>query len=171
MQEDNSGWTFSLVEALLLTHILAINNTLKLKFLNDGFGYYKHTFIDGLEWCGLHNSMDLLWCFYQLFGLSFWRHPFTAEDPLVSKWCDAKFLQTCSDEETNSSTSWMPWRWVHFQQILIFGWIIPLTWFLHFLEKMRVVVACEKLVMVSCGYFSALLHWSLVRFGWLLGGC
>ncbi len=22
--------------------------------------------------------------FYQLFGLSFWRHPFTAEDPLVS---------------------------------------------------------------------------------------
>ncbi len=21
----------------------------------------------------------LLWCFYQLFGLSFWRHPFTAE--------------------------------------------------------------------------------------------
>ncbi len=25
----------------------------------------------------------LLWCFYQLFELSFWRHPFTAEDPLV----------------------------------------------------------------------------------------
>ncbi len=24
----------------------------------------------------------LLWCFYQLFGLSFWRHPFTAEDPI-----------------------------------------------------------------------------------------
>ncbi len=33
-----------------------------------------------MEWCGL------LWCFYQLFGLSFWRHPFTAEDPLVNKW-------------------------------------------------------------------------------------
>ncbi len=32
-------------------------------------------------------------CFYQLFGLSFWRHPFTAEDPLVSKWCNATFLQ------------------------------------------------------------------------------
>ncbi len=25
--------------------------------------------------------------FYQLFELSFWRHPFTAEDPLVNKWC------------------------------------------------------------------------------------
>ncbi len=36
--------------------------------------------IAGLERCGL------LWCFYQLFGLSFWRHPFTAEDPLLSKW-------------------------------------------------------------------------------------
>ncbi len=32
---------------------------------------------DVLEWC------RLLWCIYQLFGLSFWRHPFTAEDPLV----------------------------------------------------------------------------------------
>ncbi len=31
-----------------------------------------HKFLtDGLEWC------VLLWCFYQLFGLSFWRHPFT----------------------------------------------------------------------------------------------
>ncbi len=31
--------------------------------------------------------VDFLWCLYQLFFvLSFWRHPFTAEDPLVSKW-------------------------------------------------------------------------------------
>ncbi len=43
----------------------------------------------GVVWitCGL------LWCFYQLFGLSFWRHPFTAEDPLLSKWCNATFFQ------------------------------------------------------------------------------
>ncbi len=40
---------------------------------------------------------------------SFWRHPFTAEDPLVSKWYNAKFLQICSDEETNSFTFWMAW--------------------------------------------------------------
>ncbi len=34
-------------------------------------------------------------CFLQInsFVLSFWRHPFTAEDPLASKWCNAKFLQ------------------------------------------------------------------------------
>ncbi len=46
------------------------------------------------------NRLNYLWCFYQL--LSFWRHPFTSEDPLVSKWCDAKCLQFCSNEETNS---------------------------------------------------------------------
>ncbi len=34
----------------------------------------------------------LIVMFYKLFGLSFWRHPFTAEDPLVSKWCKAEFL-------------------------------------------------------------------------------
>ncbi len=38
-------------------------------------------------------SFGLLWCFKKLFGLSFWRHPFNAEDPLVSKRCNAKFLQ------------------------------------------------------------------------------
>ncbi len=44
----------------------------------------------GVVWitCGL------LWCFYQLFGLSFWRHPFTAEHPLLRHWCRDTFLQT-----------------------------------------------------------------------------
>ncbi len=45
------------------------------------------------------NWTGLLWCFYQLFGVSFWRHPFTVEDPLWSKWWNAKFLQICSYEE------------------------------------------------------------------------
>ncbi len=80
------------------------------------FVYFKNTafhktLTDGLEGCGL-------WCFYQLFGLSFWRHPFTSEDPLVSKSWNATFLQICSDEETNSSRTWMSWRWIHF------GWIM-----------------------------------------------
>ncbi len=39
----------------------------------------------------------------QLFWLSFWRHPFTAED-LVKKWCNYTFLQICSDDGTNVST-------------------------------------------------------------------
>ncbi len=40
---------------------------------------------DGLVW--------IIVTFYQMFGLPFWRHPFTAEYPLVSKWCNATFLQ------------------------------------------------------------------------------
>ncbi len=40
-----------------------------------------------------------MWCSYQLLELSFWRHPFTAEDPLLSKWCNATFLQIYSNEE------------------------------------------------------------------------
>ena len=45
-------------------------------------------------WTGvLWITCGLLWCFYQLFGLSFWRHPFTAEHPLLRHWCNATFLQ------------------------------------------------------------------------------
>ncbi len=76
------------------------------------------------------SRVDYLWIivmfFYQLFRLSFWRHPFTAEDQLVSKWWNAKFLQICSDEETNSST-WMASKRVNFLQIFPFGWTIPLN--------------------------------------------
>ncbi len=35
------------------------------------------------------------WSFYHLFDLSFLQNPFTAEDPLIRKWCNAKFLQIC----------------------------------------------------------------------------
>ncbi len=70
--------------------------------------------IDRLEWCGLHVDCDV---FNQLFGLSFWRYPFTAKDPLVSKF---------KIQRTNSSTSWMAWRWFDFQQIYIFGLTICL---------------------------------------------
>ncbi len=41
------------------------------------------------------SCVDYLWIivmFFQLFELSFWRHPFTAENPLVSKWCNAIFF-------------------------------------------------------------------------------
>ncbi len=68
---------------------------------------------------------DVLW----VFGLSFWRHPFTADNLLVSKWCNAKFLQICSNEEQKKKyiKSWMAWGWVHFQQFFIFGWTITLS--------------------------------------------
>ncbi len=55
----------------------------------DGF-YYERTQGGLFQWKKCYNGIwteamvvdcGLLWtCFYQLFGLSFWRHPFTAED-------------------------------------------------------------------------------------------
>ncbi len=53
------------------------------------FAYYKQFFTSedvkwwtGVMWiaCELINKL-----FYQLFGLSFWRHPFTAEDPFSNQ--------------------------------------------------------------------------------------
>ncbi len=59
------------------------------------------------------------WCLYQPFELLFWRHPFPAVDPLVSKWCDAKFLQFKND--LIDCTSWMAWGWIHLQQLSLLG--------------------------------------------------
>ncbi len=102
---DSEETTFSLENQyygfILWTRILAGSDDLKLKTCS--FWFHK-TLTDGLEWCAL------LWCFYQLFGLSFWRHPFTTEDPLVSKW----WLHFFKSEETNSFTTWKAWGWVHF---------------------------------------------------------
>ncbi len=44
----------------------------------------------------LFTRIDCCDVFNQLFGLSFWWHPFTEDDPLVNKACNATFLQICS---------------------------------------------------------------------------
>ncbi len=42
-----------------------------------------------MDWSGV----DYLWIIVMfVIIVSFWWHPFTAEDPLVSKWCNSKFL-------------------------------------------------------------------------------
>ncbi len=71
----------------LWTPILSRSNGLKfvLVFFTKTLLFSSQA--DGLEWC------VLLWCFYQLFGLSFWRHPSNAEHPFLSKWWNATFLQ------------------------------------------------------------------------------
>ncbi len=73
----------------LWIYILARSDDLKLKL-----SYWFFFFFLNMQ---LFTSQDvktcvLLWCFY-LFGLSFWRHPFTAEHQLVSKWGNARILQ------------------------------------------------------------------------------
>ncbi len=57
-----------------------------------------------------------------MFRLSFWRHPFTAEDPLVSKWCNAKLLQNFSDEETHLLFGWSKSECL--QLVFILGWTL-----------------------------------------------
>ncbi len=62
------------------------------------FWIYIHT----LSFCLKTLTDGVVWIivmFYQLFGLSFWRHPFTAEHTLLSKWCN-----TC-----NISPNLFPW--------------------------------------------------------------
>ncbi len=75
----------------------------------------------GVVWitCGL------LWCFYQLFGLSFWRHPFTAEHPLVSKWFNATFLQIWWRNAVIYISDGL--RMSSFSKFSFFGWTIPLN--------------------------------------------
>ncbi len=113
---DSDQTTFSLEETILWTHILAGSDGLKLKtsrwicFLQTHCFSLHKMLTDGLEWCGWSNTCELLWCFYQMFGLSFW-----AEQVMEYNW--NAFLQICFHEETNLSTSWMAWGWVHFQQI------------------------------------------------------
>ncbi len=70
----------------------------------------------------------ILWCFISCLDthFKFWRHPFTAEDPLVSKWCNATFLQICSDEKYKLLDILDGLGWVHFQQTFIFEWTISL---------------------------------------------
>ncbi len=83
--------------------ILAGNKGLKFKHLNDGFVSCIVCYMQLLAsqeinwWTG---EVWIIVMFYQLFGLSFWRHPFTAEHPMVSKWCKATFQQIWSYIET-----------------------------------------------------------------------
>ncbi len=109
-------------------------DNLKWKYLNDdSFLKYKLDLFttQDINWWTeeVWVTYGLLWCFYQLFGLSFWRHPFTAEDPFVSKWCNATVLQSVPMKKQNSSTSWMPWGWVHFQKISVLCELLCYTQF------------------------------------------
>ncbi len=75
--------------------------------------------IDGLEFCGL--LVDYCYVYVGTHSL----------DPLVSKWCNATFPQIYSNEEINSSSSWMARGWVHFQHMFICAW----TTLLKYLQR------------------------------------
>ncbi len=75
-------------------------------------------------WTGV--CVDYLWIIV-MFLSAVWTLILTA--PIhcrgsTSQGCNATFLQICCHEETNSSTSWITWRWVNFSKFS-FGWTIP----------------------------------------------
>ncbi len=71
-----------------------------------------------MDWSGV----DYLWIFV-MFLSAVWTLILTAPIHIhwwASKWCNVTFIQICSNEETNLSTSWIAWGWVNFQHIFIF---------------------------------------------------
>ncbi len=100
---------------VLWTCISAGSDCLKLKCL-DGFVSFKQQFFISQDinwWTGVDYCDVFISCLD-----SFWRHPFTAEHPLLSKRYNATFFQIISDKETNSSQ--VALGWIHFKQIIFF---------------------------------------------------
>ncbi len=126
---DNRWCNFSLDEALLLImdrkQRFEVKNVLiiDLFFLQTHSFWLLKTLTDGLEWCGLLvDYCDVL----SAVGLSFWRHPFTAEHPLLSHWCSDTFLQIWWRNKLIYILDVLRWG-EHFQQMFSFGWTVPLN--------------------------------------------
>ncbi len=109
----------------LWTRILAGSNGLNFEVKTSWWICFSFCLlkmlIDGLEWCGL--LVDYCDVFIScLDSHSDGTHSLQS----IRCWASDGMLHfSKSDEETNSSTSWMTWGWAHFQQMFIFGWTIP----------------------------------------------
>ncbi len=107
--------------------------------------------------------------------LSFWRHPFTAEHPLLRHICNLS-----SDEESNSSWSWMSWGWMNLQQIFLLVWSVSFSTS-HRRKVMSAkahgvltLVLCSsecRAVRMWCRSVSARSSSTTRRFAWLLFRC
>ncbi len=73
----------------------------------------KIVLIDGLQSC------RLLMVYCDVFISIFWRHPFTAEDPMVSKWLIYFSKSVQRKKHTHLHLGWPKGEY-------IFGWTIPL---------------------------------------------
>ncbi len=112
----------------LWTHILAGSNGLKTQFFKSSQTCsfcLLQMLTDGLKWCGL------LVDYCDVFISCLDSHSDGTHSLQRIHWraSDEMLHFSKSDEETNSSTSWIAWRCVNLQQIYIFVWISPLTHF------------------------------------------
>ncbi len=118
MWEDNRGWVLPNGGKHIMDYWTG-NLARSLDFY-DGFVTQKHTDFHFtrcylMDWSGV----DYLWIIVMFFISCLdpnllWRHPFTEEDPLVNKWCNAKFIQICPYTETNLSTPCNIYFWVNY---------------------------------------------------------
>ncbi len=94
MWEDNREWTFVFLLEEAFLWIMDSQFSQKWWF-KVKMAYMQIVTSEDVNWCTgvVWITCGLLWCFYQLFGLSFWWHPFTTEDSLVSEWCNAKLIR------------------------------------------------------------------------------
>ncbi len=122
--EDKKGWTFFLL-VVLLWIMDSVHNygfcpeaRLKLKCINDGIVTYTNMplfTLQDVNWLPgvMCFTCGLLLCFFIMFYIL--TAPIHCRGSIGEQWCNAKFLQICSNELTNSSTSWMAWGRVNFQ--------------------------------------------------------
>jgi len=90
----NCFWLFSLLNSARYVHIsLLIQTRWLLHWKKQSYGYRT---------CNVRITCGLLWRFYQLFGLSIWRHPFrihwwTSDAMLILEKTDMDMLCRCAD--------------------------------------------------------------------------
>ncbi len=143
MWKDNRRWTFFMDEVLLSIIDWYFDQKLLFKvkkaLMMDLFLKSLQLFIsEDVNWWirVVWSPCGLLWCFYQLFGLSFWRHPFTAEHPLLSKRCNATFLQICLDSNSSTHCTALFWVHVHWMNYSFnIQWIMVLTVKMHYVPN------------------------------------
>ncbi len=96
----------------------------------------------------------LLWCFYQLFGLSFWRHPFTAEDPLFL-WRN-KLIYILDDLRVSTFAANFHF-WVKKKSLFNFSWMYIL--YVYKGSKKLLVGNKSKIYLITVLSLTVILLW------------
>ncbi len=113
------------------------------------------------------NQVYYLWItvmFYQLFGLSFWRHPFTAEHPLVSKWFKCYISPNLIMKQTHLYLGWPEGAYI-FSKCSFLGEILRLHsatcfQFLVFAQSFRETPHCHiRIVNIGIVYLLSVVKW------------
>ncbi len=139
-------WDFSLYFTERVTNVLVefdVRGKQGMDFFTGESNYRDYEQILASQdinwWTGV---VGLWWCFYQLFRVSFWRHPFTAEHPLVRQVIHNAVLLS----------------WPHHSRLAFSVLFIDTQW---------VFMMCETISsFVSCGSCRKLDAWYPCKTAW-----